>query len=124
MRLTEKEFDSIVEEAIGAIPEEIRQHLKNLVISVKRRPSRSMLKEAGIQKGYTLLGLFQGVPLTQRSYIYPPLYPDKIFLFQEPLEDFCETREELARQIEITLVHEIAHFIGMSEERLRDLGYG
>lgn len=124
MRLTEEEFDSIVEEAIEAIPEDIRQHLKNIVISVRMRPSRDMLKEAGISKGYTLLGLFQGVPLTQRSIVYPPLYPDKIFLFQEPLEDMCKTRQELARQIEITLVHEIAHFIGMSEERLKELGYG
>ncbi|HON85802.1 MAG TPA: metallopeptidase family protein [Syntrophorhabdaceae bacterium] len=124
MRLAEEDFDSIVEEAIRHIPDEIRNYLKNIIISVRRRPTKAMLKEAGIPRGHMLLGLYQGVPLTERSAVYPPLYPDKIFLFQEPLEDVCKTREELTRQIEITLVHEIAHFIGMSEERLRELGYG
>jgi predicted Zn-dependent protease with MMP-like domain len=64
----------------------------------------------------------------QRSWIVPrynpPLYPDTIILFQEPLERMCETIEELEEQIEITVVHEIAHFLGITEERLAELGYG
>jgi predicted Zn-dependent protease with MMP-like domain len=59
-----------------------------------------------------------------RSVTYPPIYPDTILLFQEPLEKICETIEELEEQIEITVVHEIAHFLGISEERLAELGYG
>ena len=70
-----------------------------------------------------LLGLFQGVPLIERSVTSPPLFPDTIFLFQEPLEEMCETIEELEEQIEITVVHEVAHYIGMDEERLAELGY-
>jgi predicted Zn-dependent protease with MMP-like domain len=72
----------------------------------------------------TLFGLFQGVPLIERSVTSPPLYPDMIYLFQEPLEAICETLKELEEEIEITVVHEVAHFVGMTEERLAELGYG
>ena len=62
--------------------------------------------------------------MIERSITAPPLYPDTIFLFQGPLEEMCETVEELEEQIEITVVHEVAHYIGMDEERLAELGYG
>jgi predicted Zn-dependent protease with MMP-like domain len=123
MNLSTEEFDRIVKQAIDRIPEEIRQHLANIIVTVRKRPSRQMLKEMGVPPGETLLGLFEGVPLIERSVVEPPLYPDTIFLFQEPLEEMCGTAEELEEQIEITVVHEVAHFIGMSEERLAELGY-
>jgi predicted Zn-dependent protease with MMP-like domain len=123
MKLTDNDFDRIVEEAVSLLPEEIREHLRNIMISVRKRPSRSLLKEMGIPRDETLLGLFQGVPLIERSVTSPPLYPDTILLFQEPLEEMCETVEELERQIGITVVHEVAHFVGMGEERLEELGY-
>jgi predicted Zn-dependent protease with MMP-like domain len=122
IRLSDTAFDQIVESAIERLPEEIRQHLDNLVISVRKKPSRAMVRELG-DAGADLLGLFQGVPLTERSVTAPPLYPDTIFLFQEALEAICSTLEELREQIEITVVHEVAHFIGMDEERLAELGY-
>ena len=124
IRLQEAEFDQIVANAIENIPSEIRQYLENIVISVKKRPSRQMIMEMEIPPGECPLGLFQGVPLIERSATVPPLYPDMIYLFQEPLEEMCETREELAEEIEITVVHEVAHYVGMTEERLEELGYG
>ncbi len=124
MQLTEAEFDSIVKRAIRRVPSEIRQHLDNMVISVRKRPSRRMLKELGMPPGDTLFGIFDGVPLTERSVTEPPLYPDTILIFQEPLEEACDTVEKLEEEIEITVVHEVAHFVGMSEERLAELGYG
>jgi predicted Zn-dependent protease with MMP-like domain len=123
MKLTDREFDRIVEEAVRLLPEEIRQHLQNIMISVRKRPARSLLREMGVPRGETLLGLFQGVPLIERSVFSPPLYPDTILLFQEPLEEMSDTVEELERQIGITVVHEVAHFVGMDEERLEELGY-
>jgi predicted Zn-dependent protease with MMP-like domain len=78
----------------------------------------------GFEDGGGLLGLFQGVPLTGRSVSAPPLFPGAILLFQEPLQEMCRSIDELEEQIEITLVHEIAHFVGMDEERLSELGYG
>ena len=123
MKLTDAEFDAIVKHAVGRVPDEIRQHLDNMVISVRKRPSRTMLKELGVPSGETLFGIFEGVPLIERSVTEPPLYPDTILVFQEPLEEACETVEELEEEIEITVVHEVAHFVGMSEERLAELGY-
>ncbi|MGA3174278.1 MAG: metallopeptidase family protein [Syntrophorhabdales bacterium] len=122
--MDEKAFDRIVKRAVSRIPEEIRQHLDNIVISVKRKPSRRMLMDVGLEQADDLLGLFQGVPLIERSFTAPPLFPDTILLFQEPLEKACETVEELEEQIEITVVHEVAHYIGIGEERLAELGYG
>jgi len=124
LTLNEMEFDRVVKRAIKRIPTEIRQHLHNILISVQRRPSKEVLEEVGLSRNEPLLGLYTGVPLKDRSSIYPPMYPDTIILFQEPLERMCMTIEELEEQIEITVVHEIAHFLGISEERLAELGYG
>jgi predicted Zn-dependent protease with MMP-like domain len=122
VKLSDRQFDDIVQRAIERIPEEVRQYLDNIIISVKKRPSRAMMEEMGYGEG-ELLGLFQGVPLTEKLATTPSLYPDTILLFQEPLERMCQTIEELEEQIEITVVHEVAHFVGMDEERLYELGY-
>ncbi len=123
MRLHTKEFDRAVDRAIRRIPEEIRSHLENIVITVRDRPTQDMLEDAGVPPGDTLLGLYQGAALTERTFFAPVEYPDTIFIFQEPLEEMCGTLEELEREIEITVVHEVAHFLGIEEERLAELGY-
>ena len=123
MKMSNEEFDRIVQRAIRRIPEEIRQHLDNIVISVQKRPSRRLLEDMDLPPDEPLLGVFEGVSLLERSVTEPPLYPDTIFLFQEPLQEMCETLEELEEEIEITVVHEVAHYLGMTEERLEELGY-
>jgi predicted Zn-dependent protease with MMP-like domain len=123
MKLSDKEFDDAVKRAIKRIPREIRHYLKNVLISVKKRPSKKMMEEMGYPSDHSLLGLYMGASLMERSETYPPLYPDTIFIFQEPLEKMSRTLEELENEIEITVVHEVAHFIGLSEEELTELGY-
>ena len=123
-RLGAREFDGIVEKAIERIPLEMRRHLDNILISVQRRPSAEMLEELGLSPDETLFGVYWGVPLPERSITEPPLYPDTIFLFQEPLEAACSTRAELVEEIEITVAHEIAHALGLTDEDLDALGYG
>jgi predicted Zn-dependent protease with MMP-like domain len=123
IKLNDKDFDRIVKRAIRRIPEELRQHLDNVLISVRKRASEDMLEEMEVPPGEELLGFFSGVPLVEQSVSDPPLYSDTIFIFQEPLEDMCETVEELEQEIELTVVHEIAHYFGISEERLEELGY-
>jgi predicted Zn-dependent protease with MMP-like domain len=123
MKLSEKEFDRIVKRSIRRVPREIRQHLENVLISIQKRPSSEMLEEMGLPADEPLLGVFSGVSLAERFLTDPPLFPDTIFLFQEPLEQMCETTLELEEEIEITVVHEIAHALGISEERLVELGY-
>ena len=122
MKLSEKDFDRIVKKVIRNIPQEIQQYLDNIVISVKKRPSKKMLQEMGLSPEEPLLGVYDGVSLMDRTVTSPPLFPDSIILFQEPLEEMCETIQELEDEIEITVVHEVAHFVGISEERLEELG--
>jgi predicted Zn-dependent protease with MMP-like domain len=124
VKLSEKEFDGIVKKALRRIPQEIHEYLNNIVITVQKRPSKQMREEMELDPDEPLLGLFEGVPLIERSITSPPLYPDIIYLFQEPLEAICETLEELEEEIEVTVVHEVAHYVGMTEERLAELGYG
>jgi predicted Zn-dependent protease with MMP-like domain len=124
MKLPKSEFDSVVRRAIRRIPSEIRGYLDNILITVQKRPSRELLAELGMAPDEPLLGIFQGVPLMERSVTEPPLYPDTIFLFQEPLENMCVNQSELEEEIEITVVHEVAHYLGLTEEELIALGYG
>jgi len=124
MKLSQKEFDRAVRRAFKRIPAEIRDHMENVVLTVRRRPSQEMLDDLGMSRDNPPLGLYQGASLMERSMFAPPIYPDTIFIFQDPLEEMCETLAELEREIEITVVHEVAHFLGMSEERLLELGYG
>ena len=123
MRLNQKEFDRAVRRAYNRIPTEIRERMENVVLTVRKRPDPEMLEEMGYPPDELLLGVYWGVPLNERSVAEPPLYPDMIYIFKEPLEEICETQEELEEEIEITVVHEVAHFLGMSEERLAELGY-
>ena len=124
MKLSTAEFDWMVQKALNGIPPEIRRHLENILITVQKQPSKTMLKEMGLSGDRTLLGLYSGVSRLRRSATHPPLFPDTIFLFQEPIESQCHTLEELEEQIRVTLVHEVAHALGMSEKELQDLGYG
>ncbi len=123
MKLSRKQFERIVEQAIERIPEEIRQHIHNLAISIEARPDPELLREMGVPPGETLFGVYTGVPLPERSAVEPPLYPDTILIFQEPLETYCETTAELEMEIEITVVHEVAHYLGIDDDALADLGY-
>lgn len=124
MKLNPKEFDRAVRRAFNRIPAEIRKRMENVVLTVKKRPTREMLEEMGYPPDEPLLGLYEGASLQEHSFFAPPPLPDTIFIFKEPLEEMCESLAELEREIEITVVHEVAHFLGISEERLEELGYG
>jgi len=123
MRLTTQAFDRIVKRAINCIPGEIRQHLDNVVIAVRKHPNRRILDQLGLPPGEEPLGYYEGTSLMERSFFSPVDYPGTIFIFQRPLEEMCQTAEELEEEIRITVVHEIAHLIGLDEERLGELGY-
>ncbi len=123
LKLNAKDFDRAVRRAVDRLPKEIRAQMENVAITVRKRPTKEMLAEVGATPDDPPLALYQGQPLPERSVWAPPLYPDVIFIFQEPLEEMCETLAELEREIEISVVHEVAHFLGMDEEQLRELGY-
>ena len=124
MRISRKEFEVAVERSLEMVPSMFRAQLNNMTIAVEDRPSRDLLLEMEVPPGETLFGLFTGVPLPERSVVEPPLYPDSILIFREPLMAACQSREELEEEIAITVVHELAHYLGLSEEQLEELGYG
>ena len=123
MKLSRKDFDKAVKRAIDRIPREIRTRLDNIVISVQPRPSSDIIRELALTPNDPPFGVYWGISLPERSETNPPLFPDTIIIFQEPLEDACRSLVELEEEIEITVVHEIAHFLGMTEEQLAALGY-
>ena len=124
MRISRKDFEDAVERALERVPEIFHAQLKNMTIAVEDRPSRELLMEMDVPPDETLFGVFTGVPLPERSVTEPPLYPDVILIFREPLMAACHSRAELEEEIAITVVHELAHYVGLSEDRLDELGYG
>ncbi len=124
MRISRKEFEDAVEKALEMIPEMFRAQLNNMTITVEDLPSQDLLQEMEMSPDETLFGVYVGVPLPERSVYEPPLYPDVIIIFQEPLMAACHSVKELEDEIAVTVVHELAHYLGLSEERLEELGYG
>ena len=124
MRISHNEFEEAVEKALELIPAMFRAQLTNMTITVEDHPSRELRQEMDMSPEETLFGLFTGIPLPERSVTEPPLYPDGIIIFREPLMAGCRSIDELEEEIAVTVVHELAHYMGMSEERLEELGYG
>ena len=119
--LSERKFLSLVRRAYRQVPPSMKRALRNLDIVVEEWPSPDDLESVG--EGQTLLGLYTGVPLTDREGPEPPL-PDCITIFRQPIMQSCASEEEAEKEIQITLLHEIGHYLGMTEEDLHRLGYG
>ncbi len=124
MNLSDKEFARIAARVLDRIPDEIMQQVSNVAITVEDRPWPELLEDMGLPEDEPLLGLYTGTSLPDRSITWPSVYPDTIILFKEPLLEMCSDVTELEEEIEITIVHEIAHYFGIGEERLVELGYG
>lgn len=107
-----------VDEALSLIPAEFRQALRNIAIVVEDEPSAAQLEDVGIKPPHTLLGLYQGIPITKRDWAHGNTLPDKITLFQGPIEDSSEDEDDLLRTIGETLIHEVGHYFGLSEEEI------
>lgn len=122
MVLSEGEFRRLVGRAVRGLPAEVLRRLDNVEVVVEERPTAEELETAGVEPGGTLLGLYTGVPLTQRGTWYGGVLPDKITLFQRPIQEMCRTRREVIRQIRITLMHEIGHHFGLGEDELAEAG--
>ena len=115
------EFEQLVADALASIPRRFRRALSNIVIVVEDEPSPQLLQEMEIEPPDTLFGLYQGTPLTERHWGYGNTLPDRILLFQGPLERDSEDEEDLVVAIGETLIHEIGHYFGLSEEEIEDI---
>lgn len=117
-------FEELVAGAVSGLPEEFSELLDNVEIFVEDWPSREQLKSVGLKDKYDLLGLYEGTPITHRDQGYNLVLPDRITIFQKPLEAQCGSVAEIKREIVRTVKHEIAHYFGLDEERLHEIENG
>ncbi|HID33988.1 MAG TPA: metallopeptidase family protein [Anaerolineae bacterium] len=121
--ITFEQFQQYVAEALETLPDEIKRMMENVAVTVAMYPTEEQRRSVGLGPGRSLYGLYQGVPLTQRTSYYGMVPPDRITIFMHPMVDHHPTPEGVRRQVQKTVLHEIGHHFGMSERQLRDLGY-
>ncbi len=116
-------FQELVFEALDGLPRQFRERLENIVVVIEDWPHPAQLAGLGIRRRKNLLGLYEGVPLTKRSVWHPVELPDKITIFQKPIEMSCrsDSDKEIMARIQDTVRHEIAHYFGISDKRLREI---
>lgn len=114
VKVSEERFDEMVDDALDRIPDEFLPHMRNVVVLVRDRH----------EENPTILGLYEGVSLTERTFDHTGFLPDAISIFKGALEDYCTTEEQLAQEVIVTVLHEVGHYFGMSEEQLHQLGWG
>ena len=118
-RVRKLRFERLVTEALRGLPPHIAEMLSNVDVVIEDEPTAAQL--AGLGDGNTLFGLYQGIPLTERAGYNFPL-PDKITIIRGPLKRECESHEEIAREVRVTVLHELAHHFGFDEDQVADLG--
>jgi len=119
--MTRSQFLALVDEALATIPDDFQTAMKNIAIVVEDEPSAAQLESVDIEPPDTLLGLYEGTPLTERQWAHGNVLPDKITLFQNPIEDASEDEDDLVVAIGETLIHEIGHYFGLSEEEIEEI---
>jgi predicted Zn-dependent protease with MMP-like domain len=112
IRVDPEHFEEMVAEALDGLPAEFGDRMKNIAVVVEHGPG---------PRG--LLGLYQGIPLTSRTTNYAGVLPDKITIYQQAICAICSTEEEVIEQVRRTVIHEVGHYFGISDERLRELGW-
>lgn len=113
--LTTEEFDVLVSDALDTIPAELAELVDNCVVLVEDDPP---------DDAPDLLGLYEGTPLPERGEWYSGVLPDTIRLFRRPILRICDSYDDVVEEIQVTVVHEIAHHFGIDDERLHELGWG
>ena len=115
------QFEELVRRALDSLPPELAERVDNIDVEVQDWPSPDQLASGRVPAGSTLLGLYQGVPLTKRGAGYNLVAPDRIVIFQGPLERTARNDDELVERVRATVIHEIAHHFGISDARLREI---
>ena len=116
------DFERSVAEALDDLPPVFLERLENVEVVVEPYADQQTLRLAGVKNPMQLLGFYHGVPLTERSHGYTLVLPDKISIYQRPIEHVCHTPKAIRAQVRRTVLHELAHHFGISDDRLRELG--
>lgn len=123
MNVTEEEFQQLMERAMESIPIDFKSRMDNIVFIVEQFPSSNDLERLDMKDGRYLLGLYSGIPYTHRSTWYGSTTPDRIILFQKNIEAICSTEDELVDKVKEVVIHEVAHYFGMTDQEIRKAGY-
>ncbi len=121
MRLTRRAFERLVAQALEDLPQEVQGWLDNVVVTVQPFPTAEEQTSLGLQDPHELLGVYYGIPQTERGE-YNLALPDRIVLFQRPIESVCSSDVEVVEEVRKTVLHELAHHFGFDDERLEELG--
>lgn len=116
--MNRQRFEQLITSAIESLPKEFRARMENIIIVVEDRPTPAHLTRTRLKRGHTLLGLYEGVPLTKRNRSYGMVTPDKITIFQKPIESQCSGDAEITAEIQRVVQHEIAHHFGIGDAKL------
>ncbi|MBP1634451.1 MAG: Possibl zinc metallo-peptidase [Acidobacteria bacterium] len=120
--MTRAAFRRLVSEAVDTIPDSFQQHVRNMAIVVEDEPTEELLREMDVEPGDTLFGLYQGTPLTERGWDHGNALPDRITIFQWPIEDWCgDDRDAIVTEVGETLIHELGHYFGLGEDELQEI---
>jgi predicted Zn-dependent protease with MMP-like domain len=119
--MTRERFTRLVEDALREIPASFRREMKNVAVVVEDEPSPALLAEMEIEPDDTLFGLYQGTPLPERGWSYGNTLPDRISIYQRPIEEACEDDEEIRDCVAETVIHEFGHYFGMSEDEIEEI---
>ena len=122
LNLNRREFDNLVERALDQLPEMFARYLAEVPVVVEDTPTQAVCQRVGLKKGYGLLGVFMGVPLKNRR-TFASTGPNQIILYRKNLLATGGNHDDLAEQIRRTVVHELGHYVGFSEDQLRQAGY-
>ena len=122
-RVPRAEFQKLVARAVELLPPRFLARLENVDVVVEDEPTDEDLDLAGVEPGGTLLGLYHGIPQSERGSWYGNMLPDRIVIYQRPIEAVARNRREIQKEIRITLMHEIGHHFGLGEEELSEAGY-
>ncbi|MBI2832321.1 MAG: metallopeptidase family protein [Chloroflexi bacterium] len=114
-------FEELVVKAVESLPEEFLERMENIDIVVEDWPTPEQVSSADLEDGNTLLGLYEGIPVTQRSSGYGTVLPDKISIFRGPMEDKCGDNDSMTAEIQRVVRHELAHHFGIGDDRLMEL---
>lgn len=119
--MTRRAFEKLVAEAVTLIPARFRREMKNLALVVEDEPSAALLEEMEIEPPDSLYGLYQGTPITERTWDFGNHLPDRITIYQRPIEEDCDDEDEMRAVIGETLIHEVGHYFGLSEEEIEEI---
>jgi len=117
-RLSRQAFSGLVDEAVSTIPRRFRDAIRNVAVVVEDEPADELLDEMEIPEGDTLYGLYQGTPLPERGWNDVARLPDRITIFQRPIEDDADSEDDIVWMVGETVIHEFGHYFGLSEEEI------